>query len=88
MSKLDKEFKNLADRINQKLEVAAKALQEANELAAGAELPGLIVSRWIREEADSDQELEDIEEKLSNIDTNALSEQMNIAGWSTSSSYC
>lgn len=102
MSELDKDFESLAAQINTKLSKAAKALQEANELAEQAKLPGLIFSQWIgdnmrhdnryAENPKSKEEIQDeldaLEQKYELIDVHELEAALGNGGWSTSSSYC
>lgn len=96
MSELDKDFVELATKINAKLKEAAAALKEANELADKAKLPGLINSQFIYEnmryDGSSSEEIntarDEFEEKYQLIDVSDLEEELGNGGWSTSSSYC
>lgn len=51
MSDLDKDFESLVEQINAKLNEAAIAMKEANNLRIKAGLDSLIFSQWEREEA-------------------------------------
>ena len=102
MSDLDKDFETFVGQINVKLNEAASALREANELREKAGLPALIFSAWLREEAwrefrdlededenfDIDARMDEERAKYEKIDTDALERELSHAGWSTSSSYC
>lgn len=99
MSELDKDFE-LVKQINAKLNEAAKALKEANELRAKAGFDAFIFTNWMREElsykfrkegvpnAELWDKIEEEQAKFEQFDTDALESQISSAGWSTSSSYC
>jgi len=102
MSDLEQDFNSLVVQINSKLNEAAKALKEANQLREKAGLRSLIFNAWEREEAysrfndqadedenvDVDELMDEEYKKYQSIDTNALERELGSAGWSTSSSYC
>jgi hypothetical protein len=98
MSELDQDFESLVEQINAKLQEAADALKEANQLREKAGLPSMIPSQFIlhnyrfenrdksREEAR--QWFDEISKKIEKIDVSDLEDQLGEGGWSTSSSYC
>jgi hypothetical protein len=55
MSELDKDWEEIAAKINFSIKKAAEAFAEVNKLAAEAGLPGLIYTQWIRENLEYDQ---------------------------------
>jgi hypothetical protein len=97
MSQLDKDFKQVAADINAKLQEAADALAKANELAKKAGLDGLIYTQWTTDHLQYEYGLEgqalsdkcdELEAKCEKINVQVLEDELNKAGWSTSSSYC
>ncbi len=85
MSKLEKDFQELAKQINQKIKEATLAMKEANKLVKKAGLPGMTLYAASRM---SDEELEELESKISEIDIYPLFRELDKAGWSTSSLNC
>lgn len=100
MPELEQEFQATIDQVNAKLQEAAKALREANDLAIKAGYKnGLINSQWAREAemekfpdeegSDEDEDPYDIiQAKYDLLDISDLEEAMSDAGWQPSSSYC
>lgn len=88
---IETEFKDFVDQINLKIEEAAMALKEANRLSVKANLGILIPSKHLNEYFETDEEEEkyiNLIEKLKLIDVSSLEEEIEKAGWDTSSSYC
>lgn len=88
MTKLEQDYSKVAKEINAKIKEAAKAMKAANKIAKKAGLEILTTSpRWVCEE-NSEEEIEALEEKVGAIDFYPLFEELQIAGWSTSSMSC
>lgn len=89
MNKLNQEFNDTVEALKVKLQEAAKAMREANELREKANLPTLVMSVWVQDDLSND-ECEELDAKLKPLynDISALESELNDAGWSTSSSYC
>lgn len=102
MSDLNKDFEQVAEQINAKLQEATVALKEANRLRTEAGLPALIFTNYVSEDIHYHNEysetklskdeisdkVEELENKLKLINVSALESELCHAGWSTSSSYC
>lgn len=102
MSEIEQDFAEVAKQINAKIKEATDALKEANRIGKEASLPSLIYTHWTRYGIISDNRcreyplnkdalknyLHEIEEKSELIKVSDLESEINIAGWSTSSSYC
>lgn len=83
MSDLESEFQEAVDQINAKIKEAAKLLTEARKIGKDAGIDKLTFDRW------EDSELEeDVEEAMAEIDFGPLLDEMDAAGWSTSSLGC
>jgi len=83
MTDIEKSWEETAKQINAKLQEAAAAVREANRLAAEAGLDCLIHTQWTGEDLEEDEA-----EMLEDIDVSDLEDELDQAGWSTSSSYC
>lgn len=98
MSDLEKDFEEVAEKINTKIKEAAEALREANRLAGSTGMCGLIYTQWTRDDLEWDNKkmsrneidvkCKEQEERCHHIDVSPLEDALNDAGWSTSSSYC
>ncbi len=98
MSDLEQDFTETAKQINDKIKEAAKAMAEANRLRQEAGLPSLIFSTFLREDIryhhpklsrdEISEKCDELQNKLDQIDVSPLEDELNEAGWSTSSSYC
>lgn len=103
-SSLEEDFEKTAKEINAQVKVAAEAVRKLNELRTKAGLPTLLDTQWLEDsvrwenrrldknemlnEDELDEKVEDIRNKLQQINVNELESELNRAGWSTSSSYC
>ena len=85
MSDLDKDFQKLAKQINAKIMESTRAMKEANKLVKKAGLPGMTLHAA---PSMSDDELFELEEKIDEIDIFPLFNELDKAGWSTSSLNC
>jgi|SRR5579859_3563317 len=99
MSKLDKEFQETINLINDKIKEASLALRDANKLAHKIDLPALILSQHVRDNMyydlrnkmdreSAEIEVDKLTDKLNLIDVSNLEVEMCEAGWSTSNTYC
>jgi hypothetical protein len=78
MSFIDNDFDDEVKRINLKIKEAAEALKEANKIAKEAGIGGI-------SSFSADEGMYDV---VSEIDFDPLFDQLNDAGWSTSSMEC
>lgn len=94
MSKdLEKDFKEVSEKINAKLKEAAKAVSEASALSKEFGLKGSLIHTQFSGDFDLkiDEEYNKegtIEFLFHQIDTSDLELALDMAGWNTSSSYC
>lgn len=86
VSEIDEEFKKIADQINLKLKEATVLLKEVNELKLKAGLEAIIYNDYIRNEEDENGNA--VSFKLDLIKVSDFETELEMAGWSTSSSYC
>jgi hypothetical protein len=91
---MSEQFKMYIDELNTKIVAATEALKEVNRVKDLAGLPSIIEHKYVYEHFDvSDDENDDGEyDKLSEmfdlIKNGGLENEIDNAGWSTSSSYC
>lgn len=93
MSEIEKNYKAVAKEINAKIKEAAAAMKEANKLAQKAGLSGLTSDPYgdnYDEDGDplSDEEVEELEEISDLINISPLFNELDKAGWRTSSIGC
>jgi hypothetical protein len=86
MSDLDKEFQKLIKQINQKIKEASLAMKEANKLVKKAGMPGMTL--YAAPSGLSDDDLDELDSKISGIDIYPLFRELDKAGWSSSSLNC
>ena len=87
MSTVEEDFNSTVEKINAKLQKAAKALKEANDLRESIGIPGFIAGSRITEDL-SKEEDEQFWQDLQLFDVSDLRREIDNAGWSTSSSRC
>lgn len=96
MSELEKDFTETIAKVNAKLQTAAKALKQANDLAKKAGYTnGLILSQFNEEDeaidwgsSDAEGKQQKLEDKYALIDVVDFEAALDEAGWSSSSTYC
>lgn len=82
-SELDKNFEEVANQINEKIQEAALLLKEANRLGKSAGIERLGGGYYSLEDVDGEQR-----EMIEQIDFDPLLRELDNAGWSRSSMMC
>jgi hypothetical protein len=90
MSDLEKDFTDIANKINEQIKLAAKALNEANRLATenGIKTLNMPPEAELSDYNINDDEEDTYEDFLNLVDWNPIISEMDAAGWQTSSFYC
>jgi hypothetical protein len=86
-NELEVDYQSLANQINAKIQEAAEAMKAANALAKAAGFKAITIDQYSDEEMD-EEELEKTESLGDLVDIYPLFNELDEAGWRTSSIGC
>ena len=88
-TKIETDFTELANQINAKIKEAAEAMKQARQLASTVGLNSLTYNEYAdADSADTQEEIEALENLRDNISIYPLFNELDKAGWQTSSIGC